>query len=113
MKIESYSFGSIVVDGQRYSSDVLICGDEVKADWWRERGHRLQMKDLDWVIKRQPEVLVVGKGARGVMSVPQNIKEELESRGIKVIVERTAKACQIYNELHKSKKVAAALHLTC
>jgi hypothetical protein len=112
MKIDSYSFGSIVIGGKEYTSDVLIFGDELKPDWWRVQGHRLRIEDLSWILKRKPEVLVIGQGMSGMMAVPGEVKKELENRGIQVIIERTEKACKIFNELSQAKK-AAALHLTC
>jgi hypothetical protein len=33
-KIESYHFGEIVIDGRRYSSDVIIYPDRVEGQWW-------------------------------------------------------------------------------
>jgi hypothetical protein len=40
-KIESYRFGEIVIDGRRYSNDVIIYPDRVDGKWWREEGHSL------------------------------------------------------------------------
>jgi len=47
------------------------------------------------------------------MEVPKQVKEEIEKRNIKLIVEKTKEACKIYNQLYKKHKVVAALHLTC
>jgi len=38
MHIDSYQFGQITVDGISYSSDVIILGDTVQSNWWREQG---------------------------------------------------------------------------
>ncbi|MFQ5795674.1 MAG: Mth938-like domain-containing protein [Candidatus Bipolaricaulia bacterium] len=115
MRIDSYRFGSIVIDGKPYRSDVMIYGDQVKSDWWRKEGHRLHLEDLDWVLSRGPKVLVIGTGANGRMVVPESVKAELESRGIEMIVEPTGEAYKTYNRLRGSNdtNVAAALHLTC
>jgi len=115
MKIDSYSFGSIVIDGEEYNSDVLLYQGKVKSDWWRVEGHKLHIEDLGWLIAKRPKILIIGKGASGRMEVPQETIRKLEERGIKVIAENTEKAVRIYNELSqiKDKDVAAALHLTC
>ncbi|KPV64134.1 MAG: hypothetical protein AOA66_0450 [Candidatus Bathyarchaeota archaeon BA2] len=47
------------------------------------------------------------------MKVPAETKEYIESKGIKLIAQRTTEACKTFNRLVKSKKVVAALHLTC
>lgn len=113
MKIDSYSFGSIVVDGNKYTSDLIIHKDQIKENWWRKEGHRLHLEDLDWVLDRNPSLLVVGCGKSGLMTVPEKIKNELESRGIKLVAAKTDQACKIYNRRADSEDVACALHLTC
>jgi len=113
-RVEAYSFGEIVIDGQRYTSDVIIRPDGVLANWWRKEGHKLHMEDLDKALEVQPEVLVIGTGYAGLMKVPKEVREELERRGLEVVIESTRKAWHTYNELvDKGRKVVAAFHLTC
>ncbi len=111
--IDSYRFGEIVIDGQPYTSDVIVFPDRVKAGWWREEGHSLSLADLDEVLREPPEVLVVGLGAHGRMDVPADTRRELERLSIQVIAENTDTACQTYNRLRGKRSVIAALHLTC
>ena len=113
MKIEHYSWGKIVIDGQIYTSDVIIYPDHVNASWWRKEGHNLHVEDLIDVIVANPESVIIGTGALGVMKVPKDTIAHLESRGIRVHVERTGKAVELFHTLQKDKKVIAALHLTC
>ena len=112
--IDSYDFGKIVIDGKQYTSDLIIFPNQVMSDWWRKEGHRLHIKDLDEVMKEKEEVLVVGTGYSGLMKVPTEAKEFIESEGFELIIQPTKEACKTYNSLTKSgKKVIAALHLTC
>lgn len=111
--IDSYSFGEIVVDGRRYTSDVIIYPDRVDGSWWRRQGHQLHIDDIREVIREIPEVLVIGTGDSGLMEVLPQTRNHLESLGIKLFSEATHKACETYNRLCSSKKVVAALHLTC
>lgn len=112
-KIENYAFGTITIDGKTYTSDVIIYPDRVDSSWWRKEGHRLQPVDLKDVVNAKPEVLVVGTGYSGVMTVPKETISYLESKGIEVHIERSAKAVDFYNRLRNEKRVVAALHLTC
>jgi len=114
MRIDDYSFGRIVIDGKEFGRDVLVYRDELK-EWWREQGHRLQLKDLDWLLNREepPEALVIGTGCYGVMAVPEEVVRELERRGIMVQVKPTEEACAEFNRLAEKKRVAGAFHLTC
>lgn len=112
--IESYDFGRIMLDGKRYSSDVIIFPDRVRDGWWRKEGHRLHIEDLKEVVEAKPDVLVVGTGYSGLMKVPTEVKQRLEEKGIEVIVQPTRKACETFNQLIQSgRKAVAAFHLTC
>ena len=111
--IDSYEFGEIVVDGQKHSSDILILQDGSVNSWWRREGHVLNAEDLKEVLDEGLEVLVVGTGASGLMSVPQATHNHVSSLGIELIVDNTESACSKYNGLLGDTKVAAALHLTC
>ena len=110
--IDSYRFGYIAVDGEEYSDDILILPKGIE-NWWRKRGHELCPEDLEEVILERPQVLVLGTGAYGMVRVPAETRQYLESQGIRLVAEATDKACQSYNQLCLSQRVAAALHLTC
>lgn len=111
--IEFYDFGKIIIDGEEYSNDVIIYPDRVEASWWRKVGHELCLEDIKDVFKEKPDVLVVGTGYSGLMRVLPEVEEALREKGIELKVECTKRACEVYNELSKSQKVIAALHLTC
>jgi len=111
--INSYQFGLITIDGENYTSDVIIFPDRVKDSWWRKTGHELCLEDIADIIAENPEVLIVGTGASGLMQVLPEVKQGVEAQGIRLIVQTTDKACQTYNQLCRSRKAVAALHLTC
>ena len=114
MRIESYRFGSITVDGKTYTSDVLIWPEGVDDSWWREAGHSLCPEDLERILDKHPDVLVIGTGAYGLMKVPQATVDFLRQRCQEVHIAKTGKACEQFNELSPGdRRVAAALHLTC
>jgi hypothetical protein len=112
MRIDSYSFGRIVIDGKIYTKDVLIFPDLVISPWRRKEGHLLKIEDLEEVLKEKPDVLVIGKGYSGVMQVPDVIVQALAIEGIRVVVKNTSEAVGVFNILNYQKKVAA-FHLTC
>jgi hypothetical protein len=114
MHIDTYQFGQIVIDGVSYTSDCIILGDTVQANWWRKEGHSLSVEDLQAVIVAKPSVLVVGCGTSGFMKVPEKTRQVLQEHNIKLEAMDTQKAVQRFNELSRSDaNVAAALHLTC
>lgn len=113
--IEHYSFGEIIINGKRYTHDLIVFHDGgIKDNWWRLEGHYLNMKDIEDILQRKPEVLVIGTGYHGLMKVDSNVIKALKDTGVEVIVKSSAEACRVYNELRlKSKKVTLAIHLTC
>jgi hypothetical protein len=111
--IDSYEFGRIVINGKRYDSDLIVFSDKVRSGWWRKEGHRLHVEDLKEVLEVKPEVLVVGTGYSGLMTVPPGTRKYVESKGIELMAQKTTEACETFNRLVKSRKVVAALHLTC
>jgi len=111
--IDSYRFGEVVINGQKYSSDVIIFPDRVQSEWWRDESHELTLKDISGIISEKPEILLVGTGASGMMRVMHEVEQEAEARDIQLIVQPTGEACEIYNQLAPTQRVVAALHLTC
>ena len=110
--INSYSFGSITINGKSYSHDVIISAAKVKS-WWRATSHEVNIKDLDPILEEQPKTVLFGTGAAGVMRVLPATLEYLEKRGIKAEIRRTAAAVNEYNRRLSEKGVVCALHLTC
>lgn len=111
--IESYDFGKIVIDGKEYGEDVIIWPDHVEC-WWRAESHNLALEDISKVIKAKPKVIIVGTGYSGIMEVSEEVKNSIEAQGIKMIIEHSKKACQLFNKLSlNNKEIIACLHLTC
>ena len=111
--IDSYDFGRIVIDGQRYTTDVIVFPDRVMDGWWRREGHRLHVEDLDEVLRERPEVLIVGTGYSELMRVPNEVRNYVKTMGIELIAQSTREACKTFNRLVQSRRAVAALHLTC
>lgn len=112
--IEKYDFGVMVVNGKRYTNDVIIIRGKIRPDWWRKQGHLLQNADLSEVYNAKPKKLIVGTGYSGVMKVSEEVREECRERGIELVEMKTADAVKKFNELsEKEKNIAGAFHLTC
>lgn len=111
--VDSYQFGLIVVNGKEYASDVIIFPDRVINNWWRNTGHQLCIADIAEVMAEKPEVLVIGTGASGLMEVLPEVVQTVEAEGVELVVASTDKAYRTYNQLSKSRRAVAALHITC
>ncbi|MBN2182220.1 MAG: Mth938-like domain-containing protein [Sedimentisphaerales bacterium] len=114
MRIDSYQFRVIIVDGVTYTSDCLLFGETVHSNWRRKQGHQLCPEDLQPVVAAKPSVLVVGCGAYGMMKIAKELPQFLQGHHIAIEAFDTNKAIERYNELSQTgENVAAALHLTC
>ena len=114
MKIETYRFGSIRIDGTTYTNDLKIISSLVVPDWWRKTGHRVDADELSDIIEVGPAILVLGTGEPGNLRPAPGLSGELEKKGISLIAEPTARAVETFNRLHaQQQNVAAGFHLTC
>ncbi|MFO8235730.1 MAG: MTH938/NDUFAF3 family protein [Bacteroidales bacterium] len=113
--IEEYKFGKMVVDGETYEKDLIIAKDKVFANWWREKGHQLQLKDIRQVLEdKKPEALIVGKGKFGMMKISDDLKKYLQKNNIELYEKESGKATQEFNKKYNAgKNVVGAFHLTC
>ncbi len=113
--IDHYAFGTMRIDGQTHTKDLIVHADgTVQPRWWRASGHRLVPEDIAQVIEAGPRHLVVGTGAHGMMRVDPRVRDACAKRGIDLFAAHTAEAVARYNELVRAgEPVAACFHLTC
>lgn len=111
-RLEGYSFGRVVADGEEQTRDLIVLPDRIVTDWWRRDGHSLAIEDLEEVLDELPPRLVLGCGAHGRLRPDPAVLDALEGRGVAVEALPTDEAVRRYNELDE-RQTAAALHLTC
>jgi hypothetical protein len=112
--IESYSFGRMLIDGVSFTKDVIIFPDgRILSPWWRKQGHVLTKEDLAELFAAEPEIIICGTGAMGVMQPSAELQKYLKNSAIRFIAQKSGKAVKIYNQLSGREKVGACFHLTC
>ena len=112
--IDSYSFGRIVVNGKAYANDIKIIDESVVPEWWRKSGHTVSPEDVTDLVAFRPEIVVIGKGKPGFMSTSSEARRLFSDHGIMLIEEKTSRAIETFNRLHKEgRRVCAGFHLTC
>ncbi len=112
--IEQYSFGNIVVNSVKYINDMKIVQGKVVPEWWRQRGHFVDVDDIQDILQSGPDIVVLGKGSPGMMKATRALHEFLKDRNITLIEEKTTKAVETFNRLLKEgQNTAAGFHLTC
>jgi hypothetical protein len=110
-KIENYGFGRITINGHSYTEDVKVFPDGIVPEWWREEGHVLQPGDIEDVLDYKPDVLIVGQGKEGRMSIPAETQIAVEYAGILLRSATTDDAVDLFNEA--TKEAVGVFHLTC
>ena len=112
--IDHYSFGNIVINGVSYRNDVKIIQGKVVPEWWRKRGHFVDVDDIQDILKIKPDILVLGKGSPGQMKSTEALRRFLKDNGIELFEEKSSKAIKTFNRFfNEGKNVSAGFHLTC
>ena len=110
--IDRFKYGSLVIDGEIHTSDIVISPDGLLRPRAFTEKHVLHPEDLAEIIKTKPQVLVIGSGTVGNLVVHPKAAKRLQRAGIEVLAYRTHKACETYRELRGQRRLAAILHIT-
>lgn len=115
MRIDHFRFGNVRIDGVAHSKDMIIIGGVVHSPWLRTAGsHVFAPVDLANIIEAAPEVVCLGTGAVGMVTIEDETIAAFEEIGTEVIVDRTGQVIETFNRLSaEGRDVAAALHLSC
>ena len=115
MQFQSFSFGSIRIDGVTYEHDVVIDGDEARkrkkkaSKKYRDTfGHTpLSVEEkIPWKCRR----LVIGTGT-GALPVMDEVKLEAKRRKVELLIVPTARAIELLQQERTGTN--AILHVTC
>jgi hypothetical protein len=110
-KINSFTYGSITIDNVEYGHDVYILPSGKVEE--RPYGHTFTKDQINHISKEKPDVVFVGKGTSGLASLSDDARSLLEKEGIETIEDDTPNIKDKFNDLSKTKKVAAIIHITC
>lgn len=110
-RINSFTFGSITIDGQTYDYDVYIFPSGKVEE--REHGHTFSKEQVEHVLEENPAAVVIGKGTSGMASLSDDSRALLKEKGIEIIEDDTPNIKDKFNEISETKRVAAIIHVTC
>jgi uncharacterized protein len=109
--VRSYAPGELRVGDAVLHRSCLISAERLIEDWRPQTLDDLREEDLDAVFALQPEIVVLGSGARQRFPQPRLLAAIL-ARGIGCEVMDTGAACRTYNVLvSESRRAVAALLL--
>ena len=110
-KISSSRFGSITIDNVTYDHDVYVLPSGKVEQ--RGYGHSFTRDQVEYVLKENPNIIVIGKGTSGLASLTSEARALLENKGIEIIEAETPDIKGKFNKLSETKRVAAIIHVTC
>jgi len=110
-KIDSTYFGSVVIDGRKFDTDMVVCWDGDLRE--RQKSHVFEKREFEDLMMKDPEVIIIGTGQSGLVKVDPSTDIAAKLGGIDIIVAKTPIAIQEFNKLVKKKKAIAVIHVTC
>jgi hypothetical protein len=111
VNIDAVKFGEIKVDDRIYYSDMIV--------WWdgkieyRRKSHMFDIAEFKKLMKREPGAMVIGTGLVDTVNVPDDVREAAKKNKIKLFIDLSVNAVDIFNGLVKTnKKPVAVIHTT-
>lgn len=111
--ISNYGAGVLSVNGQDYTSNIIITQTRVVEDWFSGDLKTLTLAHFDPIFDEveaiRPEIVILGSGEDHIFP-DFSLMAELQKRGVALEVMNTRAACRTYSVLvNEYRPVAAAL----
>ncbi|MBK7542161.1 MAG: Mth938-like domain-containing protein [Candidatus Competibacteraceae bacterium] len=107
--IKSYGPGWVKINETEIRHSVVVTAEQLIADWPPQTFADLEEAHFAAVARLEPEIVIVGTGARQHFPPPPQLRPLL-ARGIGVEIMDTAAACRTYNVIMlEGRRIAAAL----
>jgi uncharacterized protein len=108
-RFTGYGDGYVTVNNQRYERSIVVTPDAIHDGWHVISAETLDAGQIDFLIGFEPEILLLGTGARQRFPAPALLKNLMAARiGLEVM--DTPAACRTYNILSaEGRNVVAAV----
>lgn len=107
--VTSYGPGFVAINGERYTSSLIVLPDRLITDWGASTFESLAAPHFERLARLGCEVILFGSGTR-MRFPPRELKHAVIAANIGFEVMDTQAACRTYNILMgEDRKVAAAL----
>ena len=116
-KVDKLSFGSIIIDGKKFSRDVLIFSDGTvkkrKGGFLMFGSHNIKKGEIEELAQGNPETIIVGTGTNARAHLAPGVENWAREKNLSLIVQPSYEAVTKLSELiDQRKKVAALIHIT-
>ena len=116
--IEDVRFGSIMIDGKKYEHDLVIYPsgkiERRKKEISKKKhgtSHKFDPDELREYLKEEFDVLVVGTGIYGMLSLLPESRALVRDK--EIFEKPTPEAVRLFNKLKERKRVLGIFHITC
>lgn len=118
LKVDSLSFGSIVVSGEKHRRDVILLpGGALKhrrGGFWIFGSHSIKRYEIEELVEAGAEEIVVGTGTNAKAGLSNEAKAYVEQAQLQLHSLPSYEAVPVFNRMvDQGKKVAALVHITC
>jgi hypothetical protein len=107
--IDTSAFGSVTIDEKKYDSDVYVLVSGKVEE--REKSHTISKKEIEYILKDSPEMIVIGRGTSAVAELNDEAQRFVETLDIDVVIGKTPDIRTAFNGA--KGKVGAIIHTTC
>ena len=116
--IDGTAFGSITIDGQDHSYDVVLTAAGEVVERRKElskrhtgTSHVVSEAEAEYLLDQGAARLIIGTGQYGALGLSDEAKAFLDKKGCAVTLASTPEAIELYAAA--AEPVTAMFHLTC
>ncbi|WP_223806955.1 Mth938-like domain-containing protein [Marichromatium sp. AB31] len=108
-RVQGYGPEGTQIRERRYTHALLVSAERLDPDWGPARAEALTPEHIAALLEGDPQVIVIGTGARQVFPDPAVYREAI-ARGVGVEFMDTGAACRTFNILlAEDRRVVAGL----
>ncbi|MCF1181847.1 Mth938-like domain-containing protein [Marichromatium gracile] len=108
-RVQGYGPEGTQIRDRRYTHALLVSAERLDPDWGPARAEALTPEHIAALLEGDPQVIVIGTGARQVFPDPAVYREAI-ARGVGVEFMDTGAACRTFNILlAEDRRVVAGL----
>ncbi|MFP4154974.1 MAG: Mth938-like domain-containing protein [Halothiobacillaceae bacterium] len=109
--IRAHGSGYVIVNSERHEHSLVLTPEQLRTRWPVTATEDLDEKRLEWLLEHEPEVILLGTGARQQF-LPAQLMAHLARRGVGIECMDTGAACRTYAVLSsEGRRVALGLIL--
>lgn len=116
-RITHLSWGEVTVEGLGTGKDVKLHPGGGRVWDWNETGTRhvpgIQPADVAELLDNGARVVVLSRGMQAMLQVAPQTRTLLDDHHVRVHIEDTPEAVELYNRLAETEQVGGLFHSTC